>query len=157
MFFIMVCACLGQYHETPTAFPPTGGAAPTGVLHSDKVPDSTKAILRLVMPKVLLKGSTLPEVARYFERESKGLDPNHIGVRIVGLSPTDFGVAGENGVYVINFEAKDISIGQALLNAAQLFHMKLEIRKDIYIIPGFADFEGWEKTQILTLRTGDAQ
>ncbi len=97
------------------------------------------------MPKVIIKASTLPEVARYFERESKKLDPNHIGVRVIGQGPSDFGVPGKNPVYVVSYAAKDISFYQALVNAAVRFHSKVVIRQNIYIVPIDSDFGQWEK------------
>ena len=147
--------CLGQNNAVPAPsqakdeneVSKSGQAAPPQVVHMEQVPDSTKAILQLIIPKIHLKASTLPEVTRFFERESRSLDPDHIGVKIVIITPKDLGYSNESSPYVIWFSATHTPFADALTNVAQLFNMKLEIRKDIYIMPTFADFQQWEKKQ----------
>jgi hypothetical protein len=152
---IIACICFGQ-QRAACAFPhatcETGasggspaGAPPPGLVHMEEVPESTKALLQLEVPTIHLKESTLPEVARFFERESKRLDPNHLGINIVIITPKDLGYSNGSSPYVIWYSAKYATIADALANVARLFNMKLEIRKDIYIMPTFTNFKTWQK------------
>ncbi len=113
----------------------------------DAVPDSTKAILDLVIPKVHFDESTLPEVARFFERESRRLDPSHAGIRIVIITPKELGYSNATSAYVIRYTATEVTFSEALTSVAQLFNVKLEIQKDIYIMPTYTDFAEWVKKQ----------
>jgi hypothetical protein len=147
--------CISQNHAFCTPSQPKGGngtsgtgqTAPPALDHMQDVPNSTKAILQSVIPKIHLRESSLPEAARFFERESLKLDPAHTGLKIMILTPKDLGYWNGSSPYVIWYSETNIPFGQALINVAHRFKMKLEIRKDIYIMPTFANFADWEKNQ----------
>jgi len=135
-----VSICLGSGLAASDVTPQ---AAPAQAGHMEVAP--SKSILQSVIPRINLKQATLPEAVQFLERESKRLDPDHRGLKIIVLRPKDFGNSEELSVHGIDLSATKLSIDEALKDVAEVFHLKVEIQKDVYLMPIDADFETWKR------------
>jgi len=96
--------------------------------------------LSVVIRGVALKHATLPQVAKFMEKQSRKLDPSHQGLRFVVLNPKDFQLSTPQPNPRLDVAFNAITLNEMTHYAAYIFGRKIWIiNNTILYVPLAAD------------------